>query len=226
MHKEYIVPDILKEHAVEAFFTTKAFVDDNLHALLPQAAAIYLPIQRHTGNVLVVEYDLEPKVADAVITGRQGLALGIRTADCVPVLLYDPVMRVAGAVHAGWRGTAQAILKRTIEVFSDRFSSFPGDIVVVIGPSIRACCYQVGPEVIDGVTAATGSGDYVRIEGDSYYIDLQTANRLQALSAGIGISNIDIIDECTHCMPDRYYSYRYSKGAVGRQYAFIALAEN
>jgi polyphenol oxidase len=226
MDKDIIIPGIFLRQKVRAFFTTKFFDGTNILDAIPGADAFYLPIQKHTDKVLVVECDLESKIADAVVTNRPGLAIGVKTADCVPVLLYDPVVRVAGAVHAGWRGTAQAILKRTIEVFSDRFSSSPGDIVVVIGPSIRACCYQVGPEVIDGVTAATGSGDYVRIEGDSYYIDLQTANRLQALSAGIGISNIDIIDECTHCMPDRYYSYRFSKGAVGRQYAFIALAEN
>jgi YfiH family protein len=223
MHSPVVIPDILKAHAADAFFTTKAFEDNRLHEYISGVESIYLPVQQHTDKVIIVEYDLEPKIADAVITNRPGLAIAVKTADCVPVLVYDPVRRVAGAVHAGWRGTAQSILKRTIEAFSERFGSSPGDIIVAIGPSIRSCCYEVGPEVVKGVQEATGSGDYVSEAKGKHRIDLQAANRIQALSKGIHSGNIQIIEECTHCMPEKYYSYRYSKGTTGRQFAVISI---
>jgi hypothetical protein len=223
MNKDIIVPEILKQYQVDAFFSTKAFDADGINKFISSAESLYLPIQKHTDKVLIVEYDQEPKIADAVITNRSGLAIGIKTADCVPVLMYDPVKRVAGAVHAGWRGTAQSILKNTMDILCVRFGSSAENILVAIGPSIGACCYEVGPEVVAGVTEATGNGDYVRAIKGKQHIDLQAANRLQALSKGILPGNIQIIGECTHCMPDKYYSYRYSKGIAGRQYAVIAI---
>jgi len=219
-----ITPDIFKGLPVQAFFTTKSFhgeVGRLGNELLVETA--YLPLQKHTDKIIIVQYDLEPKVADAVVTNRRGLVIGIKVADCVPVLLFDKRKHIAGAVHAGWRGTAEGIVKKTIAVFRNRFHSSPVEIMIAIGPSIKGCCYGVGSEVVDAVTRETGNGDYVLVRGEKRFIDLGAANRQQAISSGILPENIWISEDCTHCLPEKYYSYRYAKEAAGRQHGFIVI---
>src|SRR5208283_1269834 len=123
---------------------------------------IYMPIQKHTDKVMVLDHDRGPKIADSVVTKNRGIFIVVQAADCVPVLLFDKKQRVAGAVHAGWRGTAASIVKKTIEVMSQRFFTSPADIIMAIGPSIRRCCYEVGNEVIEAVTRAGGEVEYYK----------------------------------------------------------------
>jgi len=226
VHNKVVIPPIFDSHHVKAFFTTKA-VQCDLRGLaeLPAVPSgdIYFPIQKHTGIVLILDHDREPKIADAVITNNRGDFIGIQTADCVPLLLFDKKHHVAGAVHAGWRGTSASIIKETIEAMSRRFMTSPSDIVMAIGPAIRWCCYEVGHEVIDAVTKAGGAGDYVLTRERKYYIDLANANRQQALSSGVPPEQIWLSDECTSCLPDKYFSYRFSKGSTGRQSAIIGI---
>ncbi len=194
---------------------------------------IFLPVQKHTDIVVVPDAGLVPMIADAVVTNRKGLLIGIQVADCVPLLLYDPVRSVIGAVHAGWRGTAAGIVKNTIRRFVSRFKSNPREIVVAIGPSIRQCCYEVDPDVAYSVEKATGRCDdiqgddrrcgYVRKKGAKYHVDLPLANRYQALSEGIVAKNIWTSQDCTFCNPEKYCSFRYSKGTTCRQGGFIGM---
>lgn len=216
---------------VRAFFSTKKFIKENekVQDILSKelgipSSQIYLPIQKHTNTVQVVNEETGPVVADAVITARKKLLLGVIAADCVPVLLFDKKKGVAGAVHAGWRGTAAKILKHSINTMKAKFNCDPESILVAIGPSIRQCSYEVSAEVIDCVTKATGEGDYLSQKGDKYYIDLSNANMIQALKEGIPETNIWQSEECTYCNPNKFYSYRYSKGeATGRQGGFIGM---
>ncbi|HXX57100.1 MAG TPA: polyphenol oxidase family protein, partial [Thermodesulfovibrionales bacterium] len=143
--------------------------------------------------------------------------------DCLPILVYDAGSHVVAAVHAGWRGTAAAILRKTMRTMRDRFASSPSEILIAIGPGIRACCYEVGYEVMDAVRRATGEGKYFEKRGEKYFLDLPSANRYQALSDGVPGENIWTSDECTYCLPDRYYSYRFAKGPTGRQGGFIGI---
>lgn len=230
-YERIITPPIFSGFPVKAFFTTKTSGSDK-DAVSRIAGissnSIYFPIQKHTDKVLIVDYDVEPKIADAVITNRKDILIGIQVADCVPILLYDMQKNVVGAVHAGWRGTAQEILKKTIKAMMDRFCSIPSDIVIAIGPGIRWCCYGVGYEVIEAVEKVTGyrdakSKDYIMKKGEKYCLDLPTANKYQALSLGIPLKNIWMSDECTFCLPEKYYSYRYAKGTTGRQCGFIGI---
>ncbi len=184
---------------------------------------IYLPIQKHTDKVIVIGSSLEPVIADAVISKQKGLFIGVQVADCVPILLCDPGKQIVAAVHAGWRGTAQAILKKTIRTFCERFFSNPAHIIVAIGPSIRQCCYEVDDEVITAVSLATGNGDYVKTTGDKFHLDLAAANQLQALTMGVTEGNVWISDDCTFCNPERFFSYRFGKGLAGRQAGFIGI---
>jgi YfiH family protein len=228
-----VKPPIFDGLSVKVFFTTKTLGSDIeavSKALNISQDNIYLPIQKHTDKVLILDYDIEPKIADAVITNMKDVLIGVQVADCVPVLLYDKKTHAAGAVHAGWRGTAQAILKKTIKAMVERFYSMPSDIMIAIGPAIRWCCYGVGYEVIEAVEKVTGSitevknsKDYIIKRGDKYCLDLPTANKYQALSLGVPLENIWMSDECTFCLPEKYYSYRYAKGTTGRQCGFIGI---
>lgn len=210
---------------VKAFFTGKTPGADLLR--ISKIATIniknvYLPIQKHTDKVLLLD-SFEPRIGDAVITDKKGVLIGVQGADCVPILLYDRRTHATGAVHAGWRGTAAEILKKTIEAMGDRFSSSPSDIIIAIGPGIRWCCYGVGHEVIDAVTKATGESDYFKITGEKYRLDLPAANRYQAISAGVLPEHIWLSDECTFCQNEKFYSYRFAKGPTGRQGGFIGI---
>ncbi|HET6515583.1 MAG TPA: peptidoglycan editing factor PgeF [Thermodesulfovibrionales bacterium] len=223
--EQIIFPD-MPDHRVKAFFTGKrpgVDLERISEISSVERGKIYLPMQRHTDRVVMVDGDLDAKIGDAVITRRNDIVIGVQAADCVPVLLYDRVNRVAGAVHAGWRGTAAGILKLTIEAMSERFFSSPSNITVAIGPGIRWCCYNVGHEVIEAVRKATGEGDYYKNKGDIYYLDLQSSNSYQALGMGVPQENIWLSGECTYCLPEKYYSYRFAKGSTGRQGGFIRL---
>jgi YfiH family protein len=213
-------------NGVKAFFTSKSLgaeINKISNILSIKKEDIFLPIQRHTDKVLVIESDLESKVADAVVTKRKGILIGVQVADCVPVLLFDRKKSIIGSVHAGWRGTAAQIVKKTIKLMVEDFNSSPDDIIIAFGPSIRWNCYYVGYEVKDAVCKATGNGKYhVKTDG-GYCIDLSSANMLQALSMSIPEKNIWSSNECTYCNPDKYYSYRYSNGCAGRQGGFIGI---
>jgi len=184
---------------------------------------IYMPIQKHTDKVIILDSSLDPRIGDAVITNRKGILVGVQAADCVPILLYARVSGVAGAVHAGWRGTAAEILKKTIHAMIDRYHSSPIELLVAIGPSIRSCCYDVGYEVIEAIKGTAGKGEDVMNRGGKYFLDLPTANKYQALSMGVPSENIWMSDECTFCLPEKYYSYRFAKGPTGRQGGFIRI---
>lgn len=220
-----IVPDNMKAVALACFTGKNPGADPENIATLYGISGdhIYLPIQKHTDKVAVIEASLEPVIADAVITRQKGLLVGVQVADCVPILLCDPKKQVVGAVHAGWRGTAETILKKTIHTFCERFFSDPADILVAIGPSIRQCCYEVDGEVIRAVFHATGDGAYFRNKGEKHCLDLASANQLQALAMGVPEGNIWISDDCTFCSPEKFFSYRFAKGTAGRQAGFIGI---
>ncbi len=224
---------IFIQAGVNAFFSTNSFSNDldNIAKLvnIPKDN-IYLPIQKHTNKIHVLESDLKPIVADAILTEKKSILIGIQVADCVPILLYDKEKDVIGAVHAGWRGTAAQILKHTIKTMQHRFHCSTKDILIAIGPSIRQCCYNVGGDVKDAVQNAAGVGTtrfreevYCYERDDKYFIDLSSANMNHALSMGILQQNIWQSDECTFCNPGRFYSYRYAKGPTGRQGGFIGM---
>ncbi len=224
MHR-MIVPGVFGPR-VTAFFTGKdpgADIPVIARLMKIDVGSVYLPIQKHTDRVMYFDGTREPRIADAVVTDRRGVLVGVQVADCVPVLLFDSERRVIAAVHAGWRGTATGILAKTIRFMSDRFACRPADISAAIGPSIGRCCYAVDHDVKEAVVRATGPGDYHLSIGEKFFLDLRSANKHQALSSGIPAGRIWVADVCTSCNPDRFFSYRYAKGPTGRQGAFIGM---
>lgn len=222
-------PNILAYPNVSAYFTTK---HRGGNAAASGAARfsnypIYMPVQKHTDTVIEITPTTPMhKTADAVITKMSGIVIGIVTADCVPLLLFDPVGMTVGAVHAGWRGTAAGILGKTVSKMADRFGTNPGDLLLAVGPSIRGCCYEVGHDVLEAVAKAAGgcrANDIHVVSDRGVMLNLAEANRTQALSAGLDAGNIWISGECTHCSGDRFHSYRRSGAMAGRQGGFITI---
>ncbi len=225
---------------IKAFFTGKTPGVDReavCRELGTSPENLFMPVQKHTNEVLVYEELTEtgiknPPEADAVITAKAGVALGIMVADCVPALLYDEKRGVIGAVHAGWRGTAKAILANAIGKMRSSFGSHPEDIRLAIGPAIRSCCYEVDIDVLRQIEASTGPSQknenfvlYYGVKGPKAYIDLPEANRQQALACGLKAKNIWLSGMCTSCLPEKFNSYRrefrLGAKAPGRQGGFI-----
>jgi polyphenol oxidase len=149
---------------------------------------------------------------DALITTQRGLAVSIRTADCLPILLADDRTHVVAAIHAGWRGTAAQIVRKTIEEMSVKFGTDPSSLRAAIGPGIGACCYQVGDEVARQFGL---SGPVL--------LDLATENRKQLVAAGLANSRIDLLGECTFCDAARFHSYRRDGDQAGRMVSYIVI---
>jgi polyphenol oxidase len=162
---------------------------------------------------------------DGLITGRPEVALGIRTADCVPLFFVDRVRRVIGAAHAGWRGTARGIAAAMVETLAGRFSSRREDLLAVIGPAIGPCCYQVDAPVFAAFSAMPGASLFFRPcrEKDRWMVDLALANRLQIREAGVPSENIYTSGLCTSCRQDLFFSHRAGGGRVGRQINLLML---
>ncbi|MDH4232293.1 MAG: peptidoglycan editing factor PgeF [Nitrospirota bacterium] len=224
MNEKIIIPPVFKDKHVKAFFTTKssgvALKDISRISSVPPDK-IFMPIQKHTDKIALIESTLYPVIADAVITRETGIVIGVQVADCVPILLYESEKGIMGAVHAGWRGTAESILRKTVKTFVDRFSCSAENIFIAMGPAIRWCCYRVDFDVLSAVSRATGPGDYCITSVDKYCLDLPRANKSQALRSGVPEKNIWLSEECTFCNPVKYFSYRFARGTTGRQGAFI-----
>ena len=158
---------------------------------------------------------------DALITQEKNVILSILTADCVPILLYDPKNRVVAAVHAGWKGTQARIVSKTVQKMKDTFGSEAEHIIAGIAPSIGRCCYEVGEEVAKHFFD-TPEG-FTQI-GQKYMLDLPYINKYQLLESGLLEENIEMSGVCTACEVDAYFSYRKEQGCSGRFMSMIGMS--
>jgi YfiH family protein len=187
--------------------------------------------QIHEDRILLIDQEHpkpsenQPLQYDAILTDRPGLAIGIKTADCVPILMVDPVRRVIGAVHAGWKGTALGIAAKAVDALLSRYLSKPSDLIVAVGPAIGPCCYQVDEVVFESMSGQTGRDSLFRScrEKRKWMLDLPLANRLQLERAGILSRNIVASGFCTACRGDFFFSHRREKGKTGRHLNFIMI---
>jgi len=155
---------------------------------------------------------------DALITDEVHRSIGIRTADCVPVLLVDPVHRAIAAVHAGWRGTAAGIAERTVHSLVNTFGAAPAHLYAAIGPCIRSCCYEVGEDVAHRFAHLFAERKPAL---GKQMLDLPEANRRQLQAAGVPPKHIYDCGRCTACETDLFFSYRRHPEEPGRMTAWI-----
>lgn len=170
---------------------------------------------------------VEMEAVDGLITDRPQVALVTFHADCVPVFFLDPVRKVIGLAHAGWRGTVAQISAKMIERFTGDFHSCPEDILVGIGPSIGPCCFEVGQEVAEEFRQAySDTVDRVVLPAsnpEKQRVDLWEANCISLRRMGVPEKNITMPDLCTACHPDYFYSHRRMGGTRGTQIALLEL---
>lgn len=162
---------------------------------------------------------------DGLVSDRPRMALGVRTADCIPLFFVDRVRQVIGAAHAGWRGTALGIAARMVEILVQRFSSRTENLLAVMGPAIGPCCYQVDAPVFDAFSGLFGVDRFLHPcrEKGRWMADLALANRLQLQAAGVPSGNIFTSDLCTMCYRDIFFSHRAGGGCEGRQINLLML---
>ncbi len=162
--------------------------------------------------------------ADAIITGERGLAIGIETADCVPVLLVDPVKPAVGAVHAGWRSTVGKIVQKAVVKMQNEFGSDPERIIAAIGPAICPECYEVDEPVMGPLRETFSFWEEIASSrwNGRWSLDLAKLNRIELIQAGLSEINVYSFGLCTCCMSDLFYSFR-REGRTGRMLSVVMI---
>jgi len=179
------------------------------------------------GNIQKVE-EVWREEGDSLITQSSGLALGVFTADCLPIFLYDPKKRAIGIVHAGWRGTARGVTGKAVEKMKTAFQCQSADIHAAMGPCIGPCCYEVDSPVKKAFEEGGIPWELIaQPRGEKKWsLDLHLANSLLLQAAGVREEDIEILKFCTSCQRETFYSYRKGDKTQGRQLNFIALKIN
>jgi YfiH family protein len=185
-------------------------------------STVVFPIQTHSNNVAIVTNENKYSIfknTDALITNTPSILIGVLSADCVPILLYDPIKRVVAAVHAGWRGTVTEIISCSIQHMMREFNCIPNNIIAAIGPSISSTNFEVGDEV------AIHFKDTCKHIGTNgkIHINLWLANKLQLLEIGVLEKNISISGICTYKNSTDFYSARRDGIQTGRLASIIGL---
>ena len=158
---------------------------------------------------------------DGLVTNEPGLALVVFTADCTPILLWDPVTGAVGAAHAGWKGTAADIAGKIVQAMMDAFGCDPKNIHASIGPNAGVCHFETDADVPNAMLEAFGEEvqAFIQPKGHKYYVNLREINALILRRAGV--ENITISHHCTMCQPDLFWSHRITKGQRGAQGGII-----
>lgn len=176
--------------------------------------------QIHSDEILLAEQGGSVGQGDALITNRRGITLAIRTADCLPVLIADPSNRAIAAIHAGWRGTLLGIVPKTVSAMQEQFGSRPEDLVVVVGPGIAACCFEVGPEV--AVQFSPFFLERKDLSGRTKIDLVETLRRQLGRNDGrprqFAESGL-----CTVCHAGLFHSYRRDREEAGRMVSLIGV---
>lgn len=186
--------------------------------------------QVHGTEVLVLDRLVEvgevlPGGWDAIITDQPQVLITIRTADCVPILVYDPRRRVVGAIHAGWRGAVNGIVPHTMKMLMKRFGSSSDDLKIAVGPSAGSCCYEVDEPVVDQLREKVEEWEstLVPTHPGKGRLDLKKLVRSQAMRIGIDPVKITCLDLCTICRAELFHSYRREGEQRGTMVSGIML---
>jgi YfiH family protein len=209
VHNTYRVPALARFDWLEHGF-------GNRHYPLTESVAMLKQIH----SDIVVSADLpgcSPE-GDALLSA--GCLVGVKTADCLPILLVDERHRTVAAVHAGWRGSVSRIVQKSVQAMSARWGTRPGDLHAALGPAIGGCCYEVGPEVASQFAELFPER---RDLDQRAHIDLEEANRRQLLALGVHPERIYSAGLCTFCDAAQFHSFRRDREAAGRMISFIGI---
>ncbi|MBN2870950.1 MAG: peptidoglycan editing factor PgeF [Campylobacterales bacterium] len=181
--------------------------------------------QIHSDRIVRVDETVNfdtPSECDALITDRPETALMVMSADCTPILLYDPLSRAIGAVHAGRAGAFLGILPKTIRAMEAAFATAPENLRISFGPSIGGCCYEINTQIA-AEAEALGYRNALRFEEKRVFLDVNTILLTQLNEMGISEERVDVVRACTACRSDTYFSYRADAQKTGRIAGVIML---
>lgn len=203
------------------------------HTLMVEERNLIMPHQIHGTQIKVVDDNFlslssaEQRVAidgfDAVITSCKDISIGVSTADCIPVILYDEALHAASAVHAGWRGTVKRIAEKAVEAMGKYYGTRPEQLKALIGPGISLKNFEVGDEVFEAFLQAGFDMDKIAARCKKWHINLPECNRLQLMEAGVHAENIVNSAICTYDHADDYFSARRLGINSGRIYTGIIM---
>ena len=159
--------------------------------------------------------------ADGLITNLSHKAVGIFTADCCPILISSK--KAVSATHAGWKSTLQSISYKTVSSFEEKYNIKSNELIAYIGPCIGQCCFEVGDEVYESFYKKDEKYKGYFVKYDKWHLDLRGINKYQLIKAGIPENQIIDFNECTYCLPEKYFSYRKMKKRNGSMFSFIFL---
>ena len=198
--------------------------------------SLLMPHQVHLAEIAVVDREMltlpteeiQQKLdgIDALMTNEAGVCIGVSTADCIPVLLYDPIQRASCAIHAGWRGTVQRIVEKAVTRMTEVFGSDPQNLIAQIGPGIHLESFEVGDEVYQTFEKEGFPMELISKKYEKWHIDLPECNRLQLVAAGIPETHIAVSPVCTFQQSDTFFSARKLSINSGRIFTGILLQES
>ena len=192
---------------------------------------VFFPKQVHGNAIIILDAEIDYEgmngsvPADGVISNSRESCMGILTADCVPLILIDPEKKCVALIHAGWRSSFEGIAKKAVDLLKLKFGSTPQSILVGIGPCIRVCCFEVGPELADFVNQKFPTLHELALprQGtDRFSLDLVKFNLASLFAEGISPENVSDSNLCTSCHQDLFFSHRAQRGTTGRQ-ATVAM---
>lgn len=176
--------------------------------------------QFHSSTIVRVRGNIKREIfGDGLLTDEEGIFIGVKTADCLAILIVDREKKVVGAFHAGWRGTLKGIALEGLERMEEEFSSNPEKLIAILGPSISVCCYEIGHDVEKLLN--NSFHEFIEKRNGKCYFDLRKANRSSLLKGGVKEENIYEIPLCTMCKKDLFFSHR--RGEKGRNVAFVGI---
>lgn len=219
---ELIYPDIFKKHNIKGFFSKRLKDKSELNLKIP----VFLNHQIHCDKITILNdksminqnYD-----ADAIITNLKDIAIAVKTADCVPIIISDKDKKIASVIHAGWKGTSKEITKKVILKIEKEFKIKPSNLIASIGPAICKNCYSVNEDVINEFKKIIKNDDFYIKNNNRFYIDLKDINKKFLIETGLLKENIELINDCTYCKNNEYQSYRYHKTTLLYQLSYIYL---
>ena len=210
---------------LHAFSLRGATEEDIARAVGVSPAALYQVTQVHGARVVHAggERDLlRPEEGDALVATTPSVAVGVRVADCVPVLVGDRASGAVAAIHAGWRGIVSGVLRAALAAMPATGGG--GSRVAAIGPCIGPCCFEVGADVGAQIAGACADeGVVARHAGEKAYVDLRRAVRAELCAAGMADADVHDVPGCTRCDATRFFSYRRDGANAGRHLAAIAV---
>lgn len=230
LNTEFIFPPNFKNIPVLGFFSQKLPYLFNFNSLSTlNSVKIFFPKQIHSAKIIKLEKKLLSETSlsffkiegDAVFTLDKNIFIGIRTADCVPILITSKDADFVASVHGGWRGSVNKILFKFLQKIIN-FGIKPEKILIALGPHIKACCYEVGEDVIEVVKRNFESPErFLLFKNKKVFLDLEKLNYYQALECLVPENNIWISKDCTYCLKDKYWSQRFHNENRGFQIALI-----